>query len=128
MINDMIAIGEWSDNIKDFIIADSGSIQKLDVSKIFKQLYKTMWEIKQIWVMKNALARSPYVDQSQSMNIYMGVPNFKKLNSSHFWAWKNGLKTGMYYLKSRPARDATKFTIDYDIQKKLEEECIMCSS
>merc|ERR1712166_149137 len=56
MINDMIAIGEWSDNIKDFIIADSGSIQKLDVSKIFKQLYKTMWEIKQIWVMKNALA------------------------------------------------------------------------
>ena len=128
MINDMIAIGEWSNNVKDFIIADSGSIQKLNVSKVFKDLYKTMWEIKQLWVMKNALARSPYVDQSQSMNIYMGVPNFKRLYSSHFWSWKNGLKTGMYYLKSRPARDATKFTVDYDIQKKLEEECIMCSA
>ena len=128
MINDMIAIGEWSNAVKDFIIADSGSIQKLNVSKVFKDLYKTMWEIKQLWVMKNALARSPYVDQSQSMNIYMGVPNFKRLYSSHFWSWKNGLKTGMYYLKSRPARDATKFTVDYDIQKKLEEECIMCSA
>ena len=117
MINDMIAIGVWSETVKNFIIADSGSIQKLDVIKVFKALYKTMWEIKQIWVMKNALARSPYVDQSQSMNVYMGVPNFKKLNSSHFWAWKNGLKTGMYYLKSRPARDATKFTVDYNIQK-----------
>ena len=77
---------------------------------------------------KKCNSRSPYVDQSQSMNIYMGVPNFKKLYSSHFYAWKNGLKTGMYYLKSRPARDATKFTVDYNIQKKLEEECLLCSA
>tara|TARA_B100000767_G_scaffold252259_1_gene255889 strand:- start:44 stop:2770 length:2727 start_codon:yes stop_codon:yes gene_type:complete len=128
MINDMIAIGEWNNDVKDFMIADNGSIQKLSISSKFKELYKTMWEIKQIWVLKNALARSPFVDQSQSMNIYMGVPNFKKLYSSHFYAWKNGLKTGMYYLKSRPARDATKFTVDYNIQKRLEEECLLCSA
>ena len=63
------------------------------------------------------------------MNIYLATPNFKKLYSSHFWEWKNGLKTGMYYLKSRAARDATKFSVDYNIMKKLEdEECINCSA
>ena len=129
MINDMIAIGEWNNNVKDFIIADNGSLQRLNISQAVKDQYKTMWEIKQVWVLKNALARSPYVDQGQSMNIYMATPNFKKLYSSHFWAWKNGLKTGMYYLKSRAARDATKFSVDYNIMKKLEdEECISCSA
>ena len=76
-----------------------------------------MWEIKQSWVLKNALARGPYVDQTQSMNIFMPVPDYQKLYSSHMWSWKNGLKTGIYYLRSKPSQDATKFTVDPNIQK-----------
>jgi ribonucleotide reductase alpha subunit len=76
-----------------------------------------MWEIKQIWVLKGAVARGPFVDQTQSMNIFMGEPDYQRLGSSHFWAWKNGLKTGMYYLRTKPAADAIKFTIDPKLTK-----------
>lgn len=128
LLDDMMKIEFWNNDIKDFIISENGSIQKLNLPKIFKDLYKTIWEIKQVNILKCALARSPYVDQSQSMNIYMGIPNFKKLYSCHFWSWKNGLKTGVYYLHSAPSSDATKFSIDYNISKKLDDECLLCSA
>lgn len=79
-----------------------------------KQLYKTVWEISQKKIIDLALSRAPYIDQSQSLNIHLSDPNFSKITSMHFYAWKNGLKTGMYYLRSRPAVDAIKFTLNVE--------------
>ena len=123
LVNDLIKIGLWNQNMKNKIIALNGSIQSIDeIPNEYKLQYKTIWEIKQIWVLKAALARAPFVDQTQSMNIYMAQPDFQRLSSSHFWAWKNGLKTGMYYLRSKPSSDAIKFTIDPSLLKNEEPE------
>jgi ribonucleoside-diphosphate reductase alpha subunit len=120
LVNDMISVGIWSKDMKDHIIAMNGSIQMFDnIPPEFKSIYKTIWEIKQIWVLKGAKARGPFVDQTQSMNIFMAEPDYQRLSSSHFWGWKNGLKTGMYYLRSKPASDAIKFTIDPKLLKSM---------
>jgi ribonucleoside-diphosphate reductase alpha chain len=132
LVDDMIKVGLWSKEIKDNIIAMNGSIQSLSmIPPQFKHIYKTMWEIKQVWALKGARARSPFVDQTQSMNIFMAEPDYQRLGSSHFWGWKNGLKTGMYYLRTKPASDAIKFTIDPLLLKKQNEEengCENCSA
>jgi ribonucleoside-diphosphate reductase alpha subunit len=129
LVNDLINIGEWNNDVKQIIIADDGSVKCLDnIPTYYKKLYKTIWEIKQIWVLKQALARAPFVDQTQSMNIYMAVPDYKKLLNCHMWGWKNGLKTGMYYLRSKPAANAIKFTIDPTLQKKIQEQYEVCES
>ena len=118
LVDDLLALGLWSNDMKDLIISYNGSIAEINViPDIIKKLYPIIWEIKQSWVLKNAVARGPYIDQTQSMNIFMPVPDSQKLNSSHMWAWKNGLKTGIYYLRTKPAEEATKFTIDPNIQK-----------
>ena len=120
LVDDMIKINMWSKDIKDMIIANNGSIQSLDfLPPEIRNIYKTMWEIKQVWVLKGAKARGPFVDQTQSMNIFMAEPDYQRLGSSHFWAWKNGLKTGIYYLRTKPATDAIKFTIDPNLIKKM---------
>lgn len=122
LVNDLIRIGAWSPELKELIIAHNGSILQLDnLPNEFKALYKTIWEIKQVWVLKGAVARAPFVDQTQSMNIFMAQPDYQRLSSSHFWAWKNGLKTGMYYLRSKPAADAIKFTVDAKLTKQINE-------
>ena len=96
---------------------------------IYKELYKTTWEIKQIWVLKGAAARGPFVDQTQSMDIFMAEPDYQRLGSSHFWAWKNGLKTGMYYLRTKPSADAIKITVDSStMQYANKTECETCSA
>lgn len=131
LVNDLISIGEWNEDVKNIMIADDGSVKLIkNIPDIFKNLYKTIWEIKQLWVLKNAQARAPFVDQTQSMNIFMNVPDYKKLNSCHFWGWKNGLKTGMYYLRTNAAKSAIKFTIDPNLLNKVsqEEECYTCSA
>ena len=131
MVNDLISIGEWNTEVKDLIIANNGSIQYLEnVPQVFKRLYQTQWELKQIWVLKAAKARGPFVDQTQSMNIFMEAPNDQKLNSCLFWGWKNGLKSGMYYLRTKPASHAIKFTVDQSLINKVKEseECEMCSA
>ena len=129
LVNDLIAIGEWNKDTKQIIIASDGSVKNLvNIPPYYKMLYKTIWEIKQIWVLKQALARAPFVDQTQSMNIFMPVPDYKKLLSCHMWGWKNGLKTGMYYLRSKAASSAVKFTVDPNIQKRLEQEDEICES
>jgi ribonucleoside-diphosphate reductase alpha chain len=127
LVNDLIKIGLWNTELKDKIIGDNGSIQNLDIPNVYKELYKTIWEIKQIWVLKGAVARGPFVDQTQSMNIFMAEPDYQRLGSSHFWAWKNGLKTGIYYLRTKPATDAIKFTIDPSLLKN-DEGCTNCSA
>ena len=132
LVHDLINIGEWNEGVKDIMIADDGSVKLIkDIPTSYKNLYKTIWEIKQIWVLKNARARAPFVDQTQSMNIFMSVPDYKKLNSCHNWGWKNGLKTGMYYLRTNAAKSAIKFTVDPNLINKInneEEECYSCSA
>lgn len=121
LIEDLIDIGVWSEDLKQLIVANNGSISEIDdIPVVIKNLYKTIWEIKQVWVLKNALARSPFIDQTQSLNIFMGTPDNQKLYSSHFWAWKNGLKTGIYYLRSKASADAVKFTVDPSLLKKKD--------
>ena len=129
LVDDLLSIGEWNNNIKQIIIADDGSVKSIPhIPSIFKNQYKTIWEIKQIWVLKHAKARAPFVDQTQSMNIFMAVPDYKKLNSCHMWGWKNGLKTGMYYLRTKAAKGAIKFTVDPKLQKQIEENNEICES
>jgi ribonucleotide reductase alpha subunit len=120
LVEDLIELGIWSTDMKDLILSYNGSIAEINgIPDHIKKLYPTIWEIKQSWVLKNAVARGPYVDQTQSMNIFMAVPDYQKLFSSHMWSWKNGLKTGIYYLRSKPAQDATKVTVDPNIQQRI---------
>lgn len=133
LVNDLLKVGEWDQEIKDLIIADNGSVKNItQIPKVIRDLYKTQWEVKQVWVLKNAKARGPFVDQTQSMNVFMEKPDDQKLNSCLFWGWENGLKTGIYYLRSKPSVNATKITIDPSLLKQvdnqIEEECESCSA
>lgn len=112
LVRDLIGLGLWNEEMKDRIIAHNGSVQYIpEIPADLKELYKTVWEIKQKSILEMAADRGAYIDQSQSLNIHMEDTNFGKLSSLHFTAWKLGLKTGMYYLRTRPAVDAIKFTI-----------------
>ena len=135
LLRDLIDRGLWDNKLKDRIIAANGSVQHIDeIPDDIKDLYKTVWEIKQRTIIDMAADRGAYIDQSQSLNIHIEDPNFGKLTSMHFYAWKKGLKTGMYYLRSRPAADAIKFTLDHETRmnaKKIAEmsdqEAMACS-
>lgn len=108
----------WNSNIKNELLDCNGSIQALSLPVYIKEIYKTVWEIKQRIIIEMAADRGAFIDQSQSLNIHMSKPNFGKLTSLHFHAWKKGLKTGMYYLRSRAAASAIKFTVDQQALKK----------
>merc|ERR1719191_1276532 len=96
------------------LIAHNGSVQNLELPKEIKELYKTVWEIKQRHVLDMAADRGAYIDQSQSLNIHMTDATTAKLSSMHFHGWQLGLKTGMYYLRTKAAADAIKFTVEVD--------------
>jgi ribonucleoside-diphosphate reductase alpha chain len=130
LVRDLISLGLWSEELKDQIIAHNGSIQYIaEIPTELKDLYRTVWEIKQKSVLEMAADRGAFIDQSQSLNIHMEDTNFGKLSSLHFAAWKLGLKTGMYYLRTRPAVDAIKFTIKNPVQKtQAEQEAAMVCS
>ena len=126
--------GLWNENMKNKLMASHGSIQKIDgISQDLKNVYKTAWEIKQKAVIDHAIRRGPFVDQSQSMNLFFEKPDAVKLTSALMYGWKNGLKTGMYYLRSQPSVNAQQFTVE-PIKKELNnhvedtQECTMCSS
>ena len=85
-----------------------------DIPKEGKEIFKTVWEISQKEIINLALNRSPFIDQSQSLNLHLAEPSYSKMCSMHFYAWEKGLKTGMYYLRSRPAADPIKFTVDVE--------------
>ncbi|CAM8902132.1 unnamed protein product [Rhodiola kirilowii] len=113
LLHDLTEMGVWSPDMKNKIIYDNGSILKVTgIPEELKEIYKTVWEIKQRTLVDMAVDRGCYIDQSQSLNIHMDQANFGKLTSLHFYAWSKGLKTGMYYLRSRAAADAIKFTVD----------------
>jgi ribonucleoside-diphosphate reductase subunit M1 len=122
LYRDLINIGIWSEELKNMIIASNGSIQHIDgIPDDIKALYKTVWEISQKAVIDLAADRGAFIDQSQSLNIHLSNPSFSQLTSMHFYGWKKGLKTGMYYLRTRPAADPIKFTIDASTLKKAKE-------
>ncbi len=122
LLKDLIEIGLWSDEMKNAIVANKGSIQAINgIPQEIKDLYKTAWEIKQRVIIDMAADRGAFIDQSQSLNLFMESPNYKTLTSAHFYAWEKGLKTGMYYLRSRPAMDPVQFTVDMEKAKKATE-------
>ncbi|MBX7226120.1 MAG: ribonucleoside-diphosphate reductase subunit alpha [Chitinophagales bacterium] len=113
LLKDLNDLGLWSDDMKNALIANNGSIQPIDgIPDEIKELYKTAWEIKQKSLIEMAADRGAFIDQSQSLNAFMEDVNYGKLSSMHFFAWEKGLKTGMYYLRTRPAVDPIKFTVD----------------
>ena len=122
LLKDLVELGLWNDDVKNMIMSDSGSIQRIpNIPDHLKQLYKTVWELRQRTIIDMAAERGAFIDQSQSLNIFIGEPNFGKLTSMHFYGWKKGLKTGMYYLRTRPAVDAIKFTVDQLSLKEYRE-------
>mmetsp|Transcript_3972 Transcript_3972/g.17588 ORF Transcript_3972/g.17588 Transcript_3972/m.17588 type:complete len:840 (-) Transcript_3972:298-2817(-) len=112
LLSDLTEMGLWDPSLKNELIANNGSVQTLDIPDNLKEIYKTVWEIKQRILVDMAADRGAFIDQSQSFNVHMSDANSGKLTSLHFYAWKKGLKTGMYYLRSRAAADAVKFTVD----------------
>jgi ribonucleoside-diphosphate reductase alpha chain len=113
LLMDLVRLGLWNNDMKNRIIAANGSVQNIpEIPQEIKDLYKTVWEIKQRTLIDMAADRGAYICQSQSLNLFIAEPNFAKLTSMHFYAWEKGLKTGMYYLRTKPAANAIKFTVD----------------
>ena len=150
LLKDLIIEGLWDEDMKERLMVSNGSIQDFpDIPQNLKDLYKTVWEISQKVIIDLAADRGAYVCQSQSLNLFVENPNFGKLTSMHFYAWQKGLKTGMYYLRSKAAVDPIKFTVSQKHQKTtvqgeeasstqqevvegevcmMEEGCLMCGS
>ncbi len=113
LLKDLIRLGLWNDSMKNKMIEANGSIQKIpEIPQNIKEIYRTVWEISQKSILDMAADRGAYICQSQSLNVHIQDPNFGKLTSMHFHAWKKGLKTGMYYLRTKAAADAIKFTLE----------------
>jgi ribonucleoside-diphosphate reductase subunit M1 len=113
LLKDLSDRGLWNDDLKNEIISQNGSIQRIEeIPQDLKKLYRTVWEIPQKNLINMAADRGAFIDQSQSLNIHLAEPTFGKMSSMHFYAWRVGLKTGLYYLRTRPAADPIKFTVD----------------
>jgi ribonucleotide reductase alpha subunit len=142
LYKDLKEINLWNKDIVNKIIENNGSVQTVEeIPENIKQIYKTVWEISQKIIIDLAADRGAFIDQSQSMNIFIDHPTQAKLSSMHLYGWKKGLKTGSYYIRSKPARDAIKFTLlkESNTQGKkyikdgkeficTEEVCVSCSS
>ncbi|KAI3378249.1 hypothetical protein SNEBB_006101 [Seison nebaliae] len=117
LLQDLSRLNLWNEEMKNEIIGANGSIQHLKIiPERIRLLYKTVWEISQKCIISMAADRAVYIDQSQSLNIHIAEPNYAKISSMHFYAWKKGLKTGMYYLRTRPAADPIKFTVTKNVE------------
>jgi len=122
LLKDLIELGLWTENTKNGLIANNGSIQHMvGIPDEIKAMYKTSWELSQKAIINMAVDRGAYICQSQSMNVFLQDANYNKLTSMHFYAWENGLKTGMYYLRTRPAAEPIKFTVDAAYMKSHNE-------
>jgi len=141
LVSALLARGLWSVALKDLIVANNGSVQGVaGIPADIQALFKTVWEIKQKTLVDMAADRGPYICQSQSLNLFLGDPDYKKLSSMHFYAWRRGLKTGIYYLRTRAVASAQKFTVEpatlsntvtmgtVGTPAEAKEECLMCSA
>ncbi|PHR93068.1 MAG: ribonucleoside-diphosphate reductase subunit alpha [Leeuwenhoekiella sp.] len=123
LLEDLVALGLWDEELKQAIMRANGSIQHIDgIPEDLKELYKTVWELSMKDIIDMSRHRGYFIDQSQSLNLFMENANFAKLTSMHFYAWKSGLKTGMYYLRTKSAVDAIKFTLNKEVKKEPTAE------
>ncbi len=114
LLNDLVERGLWNETLKQELMRQNGSVQGLDIPQDLKELYKTVWEMSMKDIIDMSRQRGYFIDQSQSLNLFMQDANYSKLTSMHFYAWQSGLKTGMYYLRTKSAVDAIKFTLNND--------------
>lgn len=133
LVQELMSKKLWTLEVVNEIIKNNGSIQNISqIPDNIKEVYKTVWEIKQRYVIDQYAARSPFIDMTQSMNLFIPRPNLSILSSMAFYAWKQGLKTGQYYLRSKPAAQSIQFTVSNPVLTKVKEsepeECDMCSS
>lgn len=136
LVKDLKAYNVWDKNMKDKLIVNNGSVQSIEeIPDDIKRKYKTVWEISQKHIINQAADRGAYIDQSQSMNLFMEDATYKKLTNMHFYAWKKGLKTGMYYLRTKAKAKIQQFSIDanktksnFQDEKADDGECVMCSA
>jgi len=123
LLRDLVKLGLWNDEMKNKLMAHNGSVQNIEeIPQNLKDLYKTAWELSQKSIIDMSADRGAYICQSQSLNLFMENANFAKLTSMHFYAWKKGLKTGLYYLRTKAARDAIKFTVNKSSEAKPTEQ------
>ena len=121
LLKDLVKLNLWNEDMKNKLVQANGSIQPIPgIPQNIKDLYKTSWEIKQRTLLDMSADRGAYICQSQSLNVFMEEPNFAKLTSMHFYAWKKGLKTGMYYLRTRAAADPVQFTVQKQAEPQIE--------
>jgi ribonucleoside-diphosphate reductase alpha subunit len=132
LIKELISLGIWNNETKNAIIRDNGSVQNLTIPDELKAKYKTVWEMSQKTLIDQAADRGRFVCQSQSLNLFLEDPNTSRISSMHMYAWKQGLKTGMYYLRTRPKARAVQFTVDPVAKAACslenKDDCVMCSA
>ena len=130
LISALKKLNLWNYELYLELLYNDGSVQKLNIPKEIKNIYKTSFELKQKFILQQSIDRGPFIDHSQSLNIFMDSPDQQKLTQAHFYGWRNGIKTGMYYLRTKPAANAIKFGIDAEKQKELQDkyECKVCSA
>jgi len=127
LVDDLLELGLWTETVKNQIIANGGSVQRIAaIPQDLKELYKTAWDMSQKAIIDQASDRGPYVCQSQSMNLFVAEPTLSKMTSAHFYAWRRGLKTGQYYLRSKPGAHAKKITLTQP--REDPADCVMCSA
>jgi ribonucleoside-diphosphate reductase alpha chain len=130
LVEDLTGLGLWTTDIRTQIIADNGSVQNIsEIPADIRDLYKTAWEIPQKTLINMARDRAPFICQSQSLNLFLAEPTYAKISSMHVYAWKQGLKTGCYYLRTKAVSSAQKFTIEPSKKPSVgETDCLMCSA
>ena len=130
LVNDLTKLGLWTSDTRTQIISDNGSIQNIpEIPADIRELYKTAWEIPQKTLINMARDRAPFVCQSQSLNLFLAEPTYAKISSMHVYAWKQGLKTGCYYLRTKAVASAQKFTVEPPKKPSVSEtDCLMCSA
>jgi len=122
LVEDLVARGQWTPELRTAIIANNGSIANMpEIDGDLRELYRTAWEIPMKTIINMARDRAPFVCQSQSLNLFIADPTHSKLTSMHFYAWKQGLKTGCYYLRTKAAAKAQQFTVE-------PSTCVSCSA
>jgi ribonucleoside-diphosphate reductase alpha chain len=125
LVEDLTKLGLWTSDIRTQIIANNGSVQGIEeIPAELRELYKTAWEIPQKTIINMARDRAPFICQSQSLNLFLAEPTYAKISSMHVYAWKQGLKTGCYYLRTKAAASAQKFTVEV----KAPADCLTCSA
>ena len=127
LVSDLKKLNLWNNQIMGELLYDNGSVQKLNITNELKIKYKTAYELKQSVIVRQAIDRGLFIDQSQSMNLFMEMPDHNKLASAHIYAWKNGLKTGSYYIRSQPITEATKFSIDIEQINSIKSKRNICN-